>query len=158
MTAVQKAKHGPISGQHIWTKNHNDTEHGNTWKYSSWMVWLLPEIREFPFRPLHTTHICNTVQDTVVEWDRMNDWEARIPQNVTKYLTFLRLHKESFYFQRREWGAESHYKSHHCAQQSKQHRTQHSRQKQTFIFFYSFQWVSLVFLRWISIKSTGLLL
>jgi len=27
----------------------------------------------------------------------------------------------------------------HCAQQSKQHRTQHSRQKQTFIFFYNFQ-------------------
>lgn len=33
----------------------------------------------------------------------------------------------------------------HCAQQSKQHRTQHSRQKQTFIFFYNFQLVSLIF-------------
>lgn len=41
----------------------------------------------------------------------------------------------------------------HCAQQSKQHRTQHLRQKQTFIFFYNFQLVSLIFLRRIPIKS-----
>lgn len=118
------------------------------------MVRLLAEIRK-PRLVLCTPRTCNTAQDTAVEWVRMTDWEARLPQNVTKYLTTQRVPLFS------KEGSEG--QSHiinliHCAQQSKQHRTQHSRQKQTFIFFYSFQLVSLVFLRWISIKSTGLLL
>lgn len=72
-------------------------------------------------------------------------------------LNILRLDKESFYFQRRGEGQSHIINLIHCAQQSKQHRTQHSRQKQTFIFFYNFQLVSLIFffLRWIPIKSTG---
>lgn len=95
-------------------------------------------------------------QDTVVGW---GGWRVEMPGSykmppITKH---FKTRQRVPLFSEEGGEGRSHIRNLiHCAQQSKQHRTQHSRQKQTFIFFYNFQTGFLVFfffLRWIPINS-----
>lgn len=84
-------------------------------------------------------------QDTVVGW---GGWRVEMPGSykmppITKH---FKTRQRVPLFSEEGGEGRSHIRNLiHCAQQSKQHRTQHSRQKQTFIFFYNFQTGFLVF-------------
>ena len=96
-------------------------------------------------------------RDTVVGWGR---WRTEMPGSykMPPITQHFKTRQRDPLFSEEGGEGQSHIRNLiHCAQQSKQHRAQHSRQKQTFIFFYNFQtgFLDFFFLRWIPINSIG---